>query len=210
MLDIRANDEHFPISLDPVTIRSAGMVVPLSGDYGFHIVDASEVFAGISDLQELEIGPHVIQLHREIFGLHLDLENLPQITNCLVPAERQERDFLTGIISRSKEREALDVVPVKVRERDNDLFLLVADGAKVSAQISQARARVNDDDAVRIGERDLQAGGVAAELLKTSIADGNGPARTVKLELHTTVYIKGKSPTRERQAGVSLKATIVR
>jgi hypothetical protein len=33
------------------------MVVPLSGDYGFHIVDASEVFAGISDLQELEIGP---------------------------------------------------------------------------------------------------------------------------------------------------------
>ncbi len=89
MLDIRANDEHFPISLDPETIRSAGMVVPLSGDYGFRIVDASEVFAGISDLQELEIGPHVIQLHREIFSLHLDFENLPQIPNCLVPAECQ-------------------------------------------------------------------------------------------------------------------------
>ena len=184
MLDIRANDEHFPVSLDPETIRSAGMVVPLSGDYGFHIVDAGEVFAGISDLQELEIGPHVIQLHREIFGLHLDFENLPQIADCLVPAERQERDFLPGIISRGKERKALDVVPVKVRERDNDLFLLVADGAKVSAQISQSRARVNDGDAVRIGERDLQAGGVAAELLKTGIADGDGSPRTIKLELH--------------------------
>src|SRR5213595_2654727 len=189
MLDIRANDEHFPISLDPVTIRSAGMVVPLSGDYGFHIVDAGEVLAGISDLQELEIGPHVIQLHREIFSLHLDFENLPQIANCLVPAERQERDFLLGIIGRGKERKALNVVPVKMRERDNDLFLLLSDGAKVSAQISQSRASVNDGDAVRIGERDLQAGGVAAELLKTGIADGDGSPRAIKLELHRIVFM---------------------
>ena len=88
MLYICANDEHFAISLDPEAIRSAWMVVPLSSDYGFHIVDAGEVFAGISDLQELEIGSHVIQLHREIFSLHLDFENLPQIADCLVPAER--------------------------------------------------------------------------------------------------------------------------
>src|SRR5438132_14053670 len=189
MLDIRANDEHFATSLDPKTICSAGMVVPLRSDHGFHTVDAGEVFAGISDLQELEIGPHVIQLHREIFRLHLDFENLPQIANCLVPAERQERDFLPGIISRGKERKALDVVPVKVRERDNDLLLLVADGDEVSAQISQSRARVNDGDAVRIGERDLQAGGVAAELLKTGIADGDGSARTIKLERHTIVFM---------------------
>ena len=190
MLDIRANDEHFAAPLNPETIRSAGMVMPLGGDYGFHIVDAGEVFAGISDLQELEIGAHVIQLHRVILRLHLDFENLPQIANRLVPAERQERDFVPGIISRRKKRKALDVVPVKVRERDNDLFLLVADGAKISAQISQSRARVNDGDAVRIGERDLQAGGVAAEFLKTGIADGDGSTRTVKLELHTIVFMK--------------------
>src|SRR5213592_4494844 len=188
MLDIRANDEHFAAPLNPETIRSAGMVVPLSGDYGFHIIDAGEVFAGISDLQELEIGPHVIQLHREIFRLHLDFENLPQIGDCLVPAERQERDLLFGIIRRGKERKALDVVPVKVRERDTDLLLLVADGAKVSAQISQSRARVNDGDLVRIG--DLQARRVAAELLKTGIADGDGSPRTIKLELHRTVSVK--------------------
>src|SRR5256886_8496354 len=121
MLDIRANDEHLPNSLDPETIRYGGMVMPLSGDNGVYIVDASEMFAGISDLQELEIGPHVIQLHREILRLHLNFENLPQIANRLVPAERQEHDFLPGIISRRKERKALDVVPVKVGERDNDL-----------------------------------------------------------------------------------------
>jgi len=33
------------------------MVVPLRGNNGWHIVDAGEVFAGSSDLQELEIGP---------------------------------------------------------------------------------------------------------------------------------------------------------
>jgi hypothetical protein len=205
MLDIGANDQHFPISLDPETIRSAGMVVPLSGHYRVHIINPGEVFAGISNLQELEIGPHVIQLDREIFHLHLDFENLPQIGDCLVAAERQERDFLFGIISRGKERKALDVVPVKVRERDNDLFLLVADGAKVSAQISQSRARVNDGDAVRVCERDLQARGVATELLKTGIADGDGSARTIKLELHRIVLMK-LSPNRAEGRTISHSA----
>jgi hypothetical protein len=193
MLDIRANDEHFAVPLNPETIRSAGMVVPLRGNNGWHIAEGGEVPAGISNLQELEIGTHAIQLHREIFGLHLDFENLPQICHCLVPAERQERDFLPGIISRGEERKALDVVPVKVRERDGDLFLLVADGPKVSAQIPQSRARVNDDDAVHIGERDLQTRGVAAELLKTGIADRDGSPRTIKLELHRIVPYEGKS-----------------
>jgi hypothetical protein len=190
MLDIHANGEHPSISLDPETVGSARMVMSLSGDNGVYIVDASEVFAGISDLKELEIGAHVIQLHWEILRLHLDFENLPQIANRLVPAERQERNFLPGIISRRKKRKALDVVPVKVGERDKNFFLLVADGEEVSAQISQTCARVKDGDAVRIGKRDLQASGVAAEFLKTGIADGDGSARTVKLELHTTVFMK--------------------
>jgi hypothetical protein len=35
----------------------------------------------------------------------------------------------------------------------------------------------------------LQAGGVAAELLETGIADGNGSPRTIKLELHGTTRL---------------------
>jgi hypothetical protein len=76
---------------------------------------------------------------------------------------------------------------VKVRERDTDLFLLVADGAKVSAQISQSRAGVNDGDLVRID--DLQTRGVATEFLKTGIADGDGSPRSIKLELHRIVFV---------------------
>ncbi len=186
MLDVGANDQRFAISLDPEAICATGMVVPLSGEYGFHIVNAGEMLAGISDLQELEIGAHMIQLHREICRLHLDFENLPQIGDCLVPAKRQERDFLTGIISLGKEGKPLDVIPVKVRERDDDLILFVAVRAEVPAQIPQSRARVNDHNAVCIGEHDLQTRGVAAELLKTRIANGDGSARTVEFELHRT------------------------
>src|SRR5438874_1891427 len=47
-----------------------------------------------------------------------------------------------------------------------------------------------DGYAFRIGERDLQAGRVAAEFLKTGIADGDGSTRTVKLEPHTIVFMK--------------------
>jgi hypothetical protein len=83
---------------------------------------------------------------------------------------------------------------MKVRESDKDLFLLVADGAKVSAQISQSCARVNDRDAVHIGEGDLQASSVAPELLKTGIADGNGSPRAIKLELHRIVLGCGHNP----------------
>jgi hypothetical protein len=35
----------------------------------------------------------------------------------------------------------------------------------------------------------LQARRVAAELLKTGIADGDGSPRTIKLELHTIVFM---------------------
>ena len=93
------------------------------------------------------------------------------------------------------------MVPVKVSERDSDSFLFVAHGAEVSAEISQSRARVNDDDAVRIGQRDPQAGGVAAELLKTGIANGDGSPRTVKLESHRALFRQGNSPPCEHQAG---------
>ena len=187
VLDVRANHEYSTFSLEPETKCAAGMVVPLSGDNSFNIVDVGEMLAGVSDLEELEVRPHVIQLHREIFRLHLDFENLPQIADRLVPAERQEGDFLAGIVSRDKERKALDMVPMKVGESDSDLLLLVADGVEVAAQISQSRARVNNGDAVRIGEGNLQAGGVAAELLKAGITDGNGSARAIKLEPHRVV-----------------------
>jgi hypothetical protein len=51
----------------------------------------------------------------------------------------------------------------------------------------------------------LQAGGVAAELLKTGIADGDGSPRTIKLELHRIVFVK-LSP---RLASITLHRTLL-
>lgn len=194
VFNVRANDKDAAISLDPETIGSAGMIVPLSSDQGLHIVDTAEVLAGIGNLQELEIGSHALQLHGEVFHLHLDLEDLLQMADGLIPAQGKERDFLIGIIGWGKERKTLDMVPVKVRERDKDLFLLVPDGAEVAAQISQSRAGINDGDAIGIGERDLEAGGVTAELLETSITDWDGSPRPVKFELHRVIGVP-LSPT---------------
>jgi hypothetical protein len=52
----------------------------------------------------------------------------------------------------------------------------------------------------------LQAGGVAAELLKTSITDGDGSPRTIKLELHRIVLYEGKSRL-ARMPGVTWSTT---
>ncbi len=58
MLNIRANNQHLAVALNPKSIRSTRVVVPLTGDFGLYIVDAGgEVLAGIFDLQKIKIGP---------------------------------------------------------------------------------------------------------------------------------------------------------
>jgi len=70
---------------------------------------------------------------------------------------------------------------MKMSERDDELvFLLVADGAHVPAEIANPSSGVNNMDTPRIRERDLKTGGVAAELLEASITDWDGTAGTVK------------------------------
>jgi hypothetical protein len=49
----------------------------------------------------------------------------------------------------------------------------------------------------------LHAGGVAAEFLKTGIADGNRSSRTIKLELHRIIFCEGKS----RLVGIKMQTS---
>ena len=185
LLPLELEDQHLAAALNPKTIRSTGVVVPLTSNFGFHIVDTGEVFAGIFDLQKLKLGTHHVQLHRKVLRLHGDLEDFPQIADGLVPAERKHRDFLRGIIGRSEKGEPLDVIPMKVSEGDDDLVLVVSDRAHVPAETAKPGSGINNGDTIRIRERDLKTGGVAAELLEASITDWDGAAGTVKFELHT-------------------------
>ena len=171
MLNIRANHQHLAVALNPKPVRPARVIVPLAGDFGFHIVDSGEVFAGILDLQKFKLSPHLVQLHRKVLRLQRHLKNLPEIADGLAPAERENRDFLLRIIRRGKKGETLQVIPMKVSERDDQFLLVMSDGAHVPAEIAKPGSGVNDGDTICIRRRDLKAGGVATELLEASLTD---------------------------------------
>ena len=181
MLNIGAYDQHLTVALNPKTIRATRVIVPLTGDGGFHIVDVSKAFAGIFDLQKFKLGAHPVQLHRKVLRLQGHLKDLPQIADGLAPAERENRDFLLGIIRRGKKGETLQVIPMEVSERDDQLFLVMSDRAHVPAEIAKPGSSVNDGDTICFRGRDLKAGGVATELLETSFTYWGGAADTVKL-----------------------------
>jgi len=69
---------------------------------------------------------------------------------------------------------------MEVSERDDQLVLAMSDRAHVPAEIAKPSSGVNNGDTIRILKRDLKAGGVAAELLETSVTDWDGTADTVK------------------------------
>jgi hypothetical protein len=156
------------------------VVVPLAGDDGFRIVDGGEVFAGIFDLQKFKLGSHPVQLHGKVLRLQGHLKDLPQIADGLAPAERENRDFLLGIIRRGEEGETLQVIPMKVSECNDELVLVMSDRAHVPAEIAKPGSGINDGDTICIGGRDLKASRIAAELLEASITDWDGAADTVK------------------------------
>jgi hypothetical protein len=76
------------------------------------------------------------------------------------------------------------VIPVEMREGEHDLLLLVPHQLQVPPQFANARARVNDGDLIDVGERDLEAGGVSSELLKTCVTHGNGTSDSVEFQFH--------------------------
>ena len=127
------------------------------------------------------LGAHLIQLHRKILRLQRHLKNLPQIANGLAPTERENRNFLLGIIRRREKWEALHVIPMKVSERDDQLILAMPDGVHVPAEIAKPGSGVNNGDTICVLKRNLKAGGVATKMLEASITDWSGAADTVKL-----------------------------
>jgi len=95
---------------------------------------------------------------------------------------------LLGIIRRCEKWETLQVVPMEVSERDDELVLMMSDRAHVPAEIAKPSSGVNNGDTICIRRRDLKAGGVAAELLEASITDWDRPSRAVKLKSHRILF----------------------
>jgi hypothetical protein len=169
----------------------------------FHIADAGKAFTGVFYLQKFKLGAHLIQLHRKILRLQRHLKDLPQIADGLTPTECENRNFLLGIIRRREKWETLQVIPMEMSERDDQLVLVMSDRAHVPAEISKSSSGVNDRDAIRIRKRNLKARSVAAELLKTGITDWDRSTRAVKLKPHGILFHKGNCSLREREGNKS-------
>ena len=121
------------------------------------------------------------------------LKDLPQIADGLASAERENRDVLLGIIRRREKWETLQVIPMEMSERDDQLILAMSDRAHVPAEIAKSSPGVNNRDAICIRKRNLKARSVAAELLEASITDWDRPPRAVKLKPHRILFHKGNS-----------------
>src|ERR1043166_4337122 len=171
MLNVRANDQHLALALNPKTIRAARMIVPPACDDGLHVVDGGEVFAGIFDLVKFKLSPHLVQLHRKILRLQGHLKDLTQVADGLALAKRQNRDFLLGIVRRGEEGEPLQVIPMEVSERDDQLVLAMSDRAHVPAEIAQPSSGVNNGDTICFRRGDLKAGGLATQVLEASFTN---------------------------------------
>jgi len=126
------------------------------------------------------LGPHPVQLHRKILRLQGHLKDLSQIADGFAPAERENRNFLPGIIRRGEKGEPLHAIPMKVSECDDQLVLVMSDRVHVPAEIAKPGSGVNNSDTICIRRRDLKAGSVAAELLKASVTNRDGATDAVE------------------------------
>lgn len=184
MLDIRANDQNFSLPFHAQAVRAAGMVVPVGGDFGERAMVAVKIFAIFIEVQKFKAGAHAIQSYRKIFRLHCGGKNSSQIRDLTASAERENIDFLARIERRRKERKALNMIPMKVRETNENFILVMPGGDKRFAQISDAGSGVDDRDPSRIRKADLETRGVPAKFLKFGITNRDRAAGSVKFNFH--------------------------
>jgi hypothetical protein len=114
----------------------------------------------------------------------LGFKNASQIRDLSAFSQRQHVDFLFGIKSRRKEGKALNMVPMKVSETDEDFILLMAGGDESFAQVSDSGSGIDDGNASRIRKRDLKTSGVSAKFLECGITNRKRASGSVKFDFH--------------------------
>jgi hypothetical protein len=114
----------------------------------------------------------------------LGFKNASQIRDLSAFSQRQHVDFLFGIKSRRKEGKALNMVPMKVSETDEDFILLMAGGDESFAQVSDSGSGIDDGNVSRIRKRDLKTRCVPAKFLEFGITNRNRASGSVKFDFH--------------------------
>src|SRR5580700_11135119 len=124
---------------------------------------------------------HLIDFHREVRRRHLITQDLFQAARAARALE--EEPVLRVGIQRTEERHALNMVPMKVRNKDvSRKRLFPKFTLQLLAQNAESCAAIEDVDAV--AETHLDAGGVASIAHVLGLWGGRGTANAPELDPH--------------------------
>lgn len=180
VLNVRAVNERRGFFRDAVAV-SFPRVIVLGGE---NVDVARRRESRDLRLPEHHRRSHLFERHGKVVLLHLGLEGAGEAGGPSRPPVHGDGEMTSGVVRRLEEGEPLDVIPVCVRESDEDVIVLL-DGLRqeIVPQLAQARACIEDGDAAVL-ESQEQAGGVAAEFRKVLLRNGDGPSRSIKSDLH--------------------------
>ena len=157
------------LDLDPEPERRVGVAHPARPHLG---AVQREVVVG--DGLERDVAAQLFGGDREVRRAHDAAEHLVERAVVLVRADDGDRAATGG--ERREERQALDVVPVEVREQHGrPVAVEAALGVQLLAVVAQAGAEVEDDGSMTVG-RDLDARGVPPVAVELVAVARSGPA----------------------------------
>src|ERR1041385_984905 len=126
---------------------------------------------------------HLPQINREVGGRHLLFQYLFQLP--IAARTVQEKAAFRLFIQRAKERKALDVVPMEVRDKNmRDDGPVYEFFAQVVSKIAEAGAAVKDVNL--LADTYFDAGGIASIAHVFRLRSWSGPADAPKFDAHST------------------------
>ena len=172
-------------SSEPITDADAGMIGHAGSDQ-----DRADIKTGLLEFFDFDVGRDFFQANGKEGTLHLAGENICEAVARAFVTENAK--MVLFLIDREKKWEALDMVPMCVREEQGDFqWGIVEFGEELAAERAQAGAAVENDDMV-IGA-DFDAGGVAAVADGGRAGCGDGAADTPEFEVRRR-FASGLNP----------------
>ena len=153
------------------------MIEPHGFDH--HVVQRH---SALLQVVEAALGFHLTHIDRKIRGGHLFFHHPLQSAKAAGGVERET--VFRVVVERAEERDALDVVPVKMRDEDvgaNRFALRVA--LQLLPERAQSGAAVEDVEVV--AEANFDAGGVASVAQVVGLGSRRGSAYAPELNSHT-------------------------
>ncbi len=130
------------------------------------------------------MGSHRFKPDRKVFLLHLHREDLFQVVNFFFPPHGKNTDDLIFVVCRSEEWKALDMVPVKMGEKNIYNMLGKPLGNNVLSQVTNTGSGIQDGYPFCIFAKYPDTGCISAISFKFSATNRQGTPHSIKLDFH--------------------------